>query len=96
MAQKTILCVDSDRHVLELLSFNLQSAGYTIITATTAAEATVRVKPGETAWSNSFNLGNWYSVDTVWVGISKIVFDDGEIRDVDDVEYYSCVMPSKK
>lgn len=39
MAQKTILCVDSDRHVLELLSFNLQSAGYTIITATTAAEA---------------------------------------------------------
>jgi hypothetical protein len=57
---------------------------------------TVRVKPGETAWSNSFNLGNWYSVDTVWVGISKIVFDDGEIRDVDDVEYYSCVMPSKK
>lgn len=39
MAQKTILCVDNDKHVLELLSFNLQSAGYTVITAATAAEA---------------------------------------------------------
>ena len=57
---------------------------------------TIRVKPGETAWSNNFNLGNWYSTDTVWIGISKIVFDDGEIREVDDVDFYSCVLPSKK
>ena len=56
----------------------------------------VTVEPGKTGWSNSFNLGNWYSVDTVWVGISRIVFDDGEIRDVKDVEYYSCGMPDKK
>ena len=50
-----------------------------------------RIEPGQTVYSDNFNLGNYYSVDTVWVGISKIVFDDGEIREVDDVEYYSCV-----
>lgn len=54
------------------------------------------VEPGGTAWSNSFNLGNWYSVDTVWVGISRIIFDDGEIRDIDDVSYSSVVLPDKK
>lgn len=57
---------------------------------------TKTVRPGETAWSNSFNLGNWFTVDIVWIGISRIVFDDGEIRDVDDVEYYSCSIPGRK
>lgn len=56
----------------------------------------VTVKPGKTGWSNSFNLGNWYSVDTVWIGVSRIIFDDGEIRDIDNVNYYSCVLPDKK
>lgn len=52
--------------------------------------------PGKTGWSNSFNLGNWYSVDTVWIGVSKIVFDDGEIREISDVDYYSVQLPDKK
>lgn len=50
----------------------------------------IMVGPGETVWSNAFNLGSWYSTDTVWVGISRIVFDDGEIRDIDDVIYFPC------
>lgn len=54
------------------------------------------VKPGKTGWSNSFNLGNWYSTDTVWIGVTRIVFDDGEIREIDDVDYYSVVLPDKK
>ena len=49
------------------------------------------VGPGEMVWSDSFNLGNWYSTDTVWVGIKRIVFDDGEILEVDDVRYYECL-----
>jgi len=56
---------------------------------------TQTVYPGETVYSGNFNLGNWYSVDTVWVGISKIVFDDGEIREPDVIEYHSCVLPSR-
>ena len=56
---------------------------------------TQQVAPGETLYSASFNLGNWYSVDTVWVGVSKIVFDDGEIREPDEVTYYSCQLPSR-
>ncbi len=55
------------------------------------------VAPGQTIYSANFNLGNWYSVDTVWVGVSKIVFDDGEIReaDPDDIVYYSCEIPTR-
>jgi len=55
------------------------------------------VAPGQTIYSANFNLGNWYSVDTVWVGVSKIVFDDGEIRelDPDDIVYYSCTIPTR-
>ncbi|MBR3400743.1 MAG: peptidoglycan-binding protein [Parasporobacterium sp.] len=56
---------------------------------------TQSVLPGQTLYSATFNLGNWYSVDTVWVGVSRIVFDDGEIRDAYDVDYYSCVVPSR-
>lgn len=52
--------------------------------------------PGKSGWSNSFNLGNWYSVDTVWIGVSRIVFDDGEIREISDVDYYSVQLPDKK
>lgn len=53
---------------------------------------TQTVRPGETVYCSSFNLGYRASVYTVWVGISRIVFDDGEVRNVDDIEYYSCVM----
>ena len=50
------------------------------------------VRPGETVYCDSFNLGYLASVYTVWVGVSRIVFDDGEVRDVDDIVYYSCVI----
>lgn len=52
------------------------------------------VEPGQTVYSDSFNLGSYYSTDTVWVGISKIVFMDGEIREVnpDEIVYYSCLI----
>ena len=33
MAQEKILIVDDEEHIVELLKFNLQNAGYNIITA---------------------------------------------------------------
>ena len=50
--------------------------------------------PGKTVYSDNFNLGSFYSTDTVWVGVSKIVFMDGEIREVprDEIVYYSCLI----
>lgn len=52
---------------------------------------TQRVGPGETVYSNSsFNLGYYASVNTVWVAVSKIVFTDGEVRENNVLEYYSC------
>ena len=52
------------------------------------------VNPGKIVYSNNFNLGSFYSTDTVWVGVSKIVFMDGEIREVprDEIVYYSCLI----
>lgn len=50
------------------------------------------IAPGESAYCSSFNLGHYASVYTVWVGISKIVFDDGEVRELDDVDYYECII----
>ena len=53
---------------------------------------TQTVRPGETVYCDSFNLGYLASVYTVWVGVSRIVFDDGEVRDVKNIDYYSCVI----
>ena len=54
----------------------------------------VVVNPGKTVYSSNFNLGSFYSTDTVWVGVSKIVFMDGEIRELarDEITYYSCLI----
>lgn len=37
--EKLILAVDDEEHILELLSYNLQNAGYSVVTAKSAAEA---------------------------------------------------------
>ncbi len=42
MPNETILAVDDEAHILELISFNLKAAGYYVITATTGEEALKR------------------------------------------------------
>ena len=39
MTKQTILCVDDEQNILDLLTFNLEAAGYTAITATTGKDA---------------------------------------------------------
>ena len=36
-----ILCIDDEQNILDLLSFNLEAAGYSVITAATAAEGII-------------------------------------------------------
>ena len=42
MASETILAVDDEVHILELISFNLKAAGYHVVTALTGEEALKR------------------------------------------------------
>ena len=39
MSTKTILAVDDEPHILELLQYNLESAGYEVVKAETGEEA---------------------------------------------------------
>ena len=41
MANELILAVDDEAHILELLSFNLESSGYRVVTAATGEDALV-------------------------------------------------------
>ena len=42
MPSDTILAVDDEVHILELISFNLKAAGYHVVTALTGEEALKR------------------------------------------------------
>ena len=56
---------------------------------------TQTIKPGYCEYvSAGFPVSPFASVYTVYVGIHKIVFDDGEIREipVKDITYYSCTI----
>ena len=50
----------------------------------------IKVKPGDVVYSDYMYIYPATFAHTVWVGVSKIVFDDGEIREVEDIHYYSC------
>ena len=44
MAKQKILAVDDERHILELISYNLQGAGYQVETAETGEQALEKAK----------------------------------------------------
>lgn len=54
-------------------------------------------KPGQWQNTNPLVFGYFAYTYTVWAGIHKIVFDDGEIREVDydDIEWFPCVVKNK-
>ena len=54
-------------------------------------------KPGQWQKSNPLVFGTFAYTYTVWVGIHKIVFADGEIREVDydDIVWFPCVVKKK-
>lgn len=54
-------------------------------------------KPGQWQNTNPLVFGYFAYTYTVWAGIHKIVFDDGEIREVDydDIEWFPCVVKKK-
>ena len=60
-----------------------------------AQTMTQKIAPGETVLSGSFYLDNLDTADTVWVGVSKVVFTDGEIRETESAVYYPCELPSR-
>lgn len=46
--------------------------------------------PGETAFTNWFYISpSWDSIDLLNWGVSKVLFDDGTIRENDDVQYWT-------
>ena len=52
------------------------------------------IEPGHYKDSFTYVIGNFYGTYAVYVGVQKIVFDDGEIReiDLDDVSYCECAI----
>lgn len=53
-----------------------------------------RIEPGHYDDAISYMIRQYYGTYAVYVGIQKIVFDDGEIRELDlnDVDFYECVI----
>lgn len=52
------------------------------------------IEPAHYKDALSYVIKNYYGTYAVYVGIQKIVFDDGEIREIDpsDIDYYECVI----
>ena len=51
---------------------------------------TMRIAPGETVYTDWFYMSpSWYAIDMLHEGVSKIVFEDGEIRENDDITYWT-------
>ena len=52
------------------------------------------IEPGHYKDAFSYVIQNYYGTYAVYVGVQKLVFDDGEIReiDIDDVTYYECAI----
>ena len=50
---------------------------------------TMTIRPGETVYTSWFYLSpSWYTIDQMHWGVSRIVFDDGTIRENDDIAYW--------
>ncbi len=51
---------------------------------------TMRIAPGETVYTDWFYMSpSWYAIDMLHEGVSRIVFEDGEIRENDDITYWT-------
>lgn len=52
------------------------------------------VQPGHLIYSPPITILPFSWTYTVWVGIHKVVFDDGEVREIDpdDIAYFSCTI----
>ena len=52
------------------------------------------VEPGYTIYTQPITILPFSWTYTVWIGIHKIVFDDGEIREVpeDEIQYFGCAI----
>lgn len=62
------------------------------ITQTTTFQQTI--KPGEIVYSQPITILPFSWTYTVWIGIHKVVFEDGEIREIpeEDIDYFSYVI----
>ena len=63
-----------------------------VVTRHTTMQQTIQ--PGYIVDSLPITIMPWSWTYTVWVGIHKIVFDDGEVREVDEdeIQYFGCVI----
>ena len=50
---------------------------------------TKKIKPGKSAFSDYFLLPDRSRIATIWCGVSKVIFTDGEIRENSDIDYWS-------
>ena len=49
---------------------------------------TMTVKPGKEAYTTWFYMSpSWYNIDRMYIGVSRIVFDDGTIHENSDISY---------
>ena len=84
----------------ELYYYKTDMWGTRYVEPTTGIEITQKtsfqqtIQPGYTVYSDPIMITPFSWTYTVWVGVHKIVFDDGEVREIpeDDVEYFSCVI----
>lgn len=62
------------------------------IVVTRKTSAAMTIDPGYVVYSDPIVLYPFSWICTVWVGVHKIIFDDGEIREIaeEDIDYYSC------